>query len=67
MNNFCFLVDFITPTGPMVTMVTRYTGGLPKLLLVKIRCEKSMIEDNSCFLVLVNNNMFLSKMRPSLG
>ena len=26
LNNFCFLVNLIRHTGPMVTMVTRYTG-----------------------------------------
>ena len=55
-NNFCFLVDFIRPTGPMVTMVTRYIGGLSQVLLVKMSWEKdsnkkSMIENNFCFLV----------------
>ena len=54
--NFCFLVDFIRPTGPMVTMVTRYIGGLSQVLLVKMSWEKdsnkiSMIENNFCFLV----------------
>ena len=39
-NNFCFLVDFIRPTGPMVTMATRYTGGLSHLILVETSCEK---------------------------
>ena len=28
LTNFHFLVNFIRHTGPMVTMVTRYTGGL---------------------------------------
>ena len=55
-ENFGFLVDFISPTGPMVTMVTRYTGGLFPLLLVKMSWEKSskkktMIENNFCFLI----------------
>ena len=54
--NFCFLVDFIRPTGPMVTMVTRYIGGLSQVLLVKMSWEKdsnkkSMIESNFYFLV----------------
>ena len=39
--NFCFLVDFIRPTGSMVTMVTKYTGGLSQLLLVKMSWEKN--------------------------
>ena len=38
--NFCLLVDFIRPTGSMVTMVTRYTGGLSQLLLVEMSWEK---------------------------
>ena len=51
--NFCFLVDFIRPTGPMVTMVNRYTGGLSQLLLVEMSWEKDsrekpMIENNFC-------------------
>ena len=54
--NFCFLVDFIRPTGPMVTMVYRYTGGLSQLLLVEMSWgknsrEKPMIENNFCILV----------------
>ena len=54
--NFCFLVDFIRPTGPMVTLVTRYTGGLSQLLLVEMSWEKNskkkpMIVNNFCFLV----------------
>ena len=54
--NFCFLVDFIRPTGPMVTMVTRYTGGLSQHLLVEMSWEKNsrekpMIENNFCILV----------------
>ena len=40
-NNFCFQVNFITPTGPMVT---RYTGGLSQLLLVKMSWEKNSRE-----------------------
>ena len=48
-NNFCFLVDFIRPTGPMVNMVTSYTGGLTQLLLDKMSQEKPMIENNFCF------------------
>ena len=52
-NSFYFLVNFIRPTGPMVT---RYTGGLSQLLLVKISRgkklkEKPIIENNFCFLV----------------
>ena len=52
-NNFCYLVDFIRPTGPMVT---RYTGGLFQLLLVKMSWEKNfkekyMSENKFCFLV----------------
>lgn len=52
-NNFCLPVDFIRPTGPMVTMVNRYTGGLSQLLLVEMSWEKnsrekSMIENNFC-------------------
>ena len=40
----------------MVTMVTRYIGGLSQVLLVKMSWEKdsnkkSMIENNFCFLV----------------
>ena len=50
-NNFCFLVDFIRPTGPMVNMVTSYTGGLTQLLLDTMSQEKPMIETNFCFLV----------------
>ena len=43
-NKFCFLVDFIRPTGPMVNMVTRYTGGLSQLLLVKMSWGKNSKE-----------------------
>ena len=43
--NFCFLVDFISPTGPMATIVTRYTGGLSQLQLVKMRWEKNSQEN----------------------
>ena len=42
--NFCLLVDFIRPTGSMVTMVTRYTGGLSQLQLVEMSCEKNSKE-----------------------
>ena len=35
LTNFCFLVNFVRHTGPMVTMVTRYTGGLSQLPVVK--------------------------------
>ena len=50
---FSFLVDFIRPTGPMVTMVNRYTGGLSQLLLVEMNWEKNsrekpMLENNFC-------------------
>ena len=50
-NNFCFLVVFIRPTGPMVT---RYTGGLSHFLLVKISWgknskKKPIIANNFCF------------------
>ena len=31
LTNFRFLVNFVRHTGPMVTMVTRYTGGLSQL------------------------------------
>ena len=52
-NNFCFLVDFIRPTGHMVTMATWYAGGLSQLLLVEMSWEKNsrekpMIENNFC-------------------
>ena len=40
-NIFCFLVSFITPTGPMAT---RYTGGLSQLLLVKMSWGKKLRE-----------------------
>ena len=43
-NNFCFPVDLIRPTGPMVTMITRYTGGLSQLLLVVMSWEKNSKE-----------------------
>ena len=36
MTNFHFLVNFIRHTGPMVTMVTRYTGSLSQLPVVKM-------------------------------
>ena len=39
-KNFCFLVDFIRPTGPMVSMVTRYTGGLSQFLMVEMSWKK---------------------------
>ena len=42
--NFYFLVDLIRPTGSMVTMVTRYTGGLSQLQLVEMSWEKSSRE-----------------------
>ena len=42
--NFCLLVDFVRPTGSMVTMVTRYTGGLSQLLLVKMSWGKNSKE-----------------------
>ena len=42
--NFCFLVDFIRPTGSMVTMVTKYTGGLSQLLLVEMSWEENSKE-----------------------
>ena len=42
--NFCFLVDFIRTTGSMVTMVTRYMGGLSQLLLVEMSWEKNSKE-----------------------
>ena len=50
-NNFCFLVDFIRPTGPMVT---RYTGESSQLLLGNMSWEnnskeKPMIMNNFCF------------------
>ena len=52
-NNFCFPVDLIRPTGPMVT---RYTSGLSQLLIVKMSWgknskEKPLIKNNFCFLV----------------
>ena len=52
-NNFCSLVAFIRPTGPMVTMATRFTGGLSQLLLVEMSWEKNsrekpMVENNFC-------------------
>ena len=55
-KNFCFPVDLIRPTGPMVTMVTRYTSGLSQLLIVKMSWgknskEKPLIKNNFCFLV----------------
>ena len=55
-NNFCFLVDFIRLTGPMVTLVTRYTGVLSQLLLVEISwgknsTKKPMNANNFSFLV----------------
>ena len=55
-KNFHFLVVFIRPSGPMVTMATRYTGGLSQLLLVETSrekkfMEKPMIEINYCMLV----------------
>ena len=55
-NNFCFLVDFIRPTGHMVTMATRYAGLICQLLLVEMSWEKNfrekpMIENNFCILL----------------
>ena len=40
-NIFCFLVNFVRHTGPMVTMVTRYTGGLSQFPVVKKSWEKN--------------------------
>ena len=56
-NKFYFLVNFIRPTGPMITMVTRYTGGLFQLLLVKMSWEKNSMEK----LMIENNYHFLPK------
>ena len=42
LTNFCFLVNFIRPTGPMVTRVTRvtrHTGGLSQLPVVEMSCR----------------------------
>ena len=41
LTNFRFLVNFIRHTGPMVTMVTRYTGGLSQLQVVEMKWEKN--------------------------
>ena len=38
--NFCFLVNFIRHTGPMVTMVARCTGSLSQLPLVEMSWRK---------------------------
>ena len=43
-KNSCFLADFIRPTGPMVTIITRHTGGLSQLLLVEMSWEKNFME-----------------------
>ena len=56
-NKFYFLVNFIRRTGPMITMVTRYTGGLFQLLLVKMSWEKNSMEK----LMIENNYHFLPK------
>ena len=47
LTNFCFLVNFIRHTGPMVTMVTRCTGSLSQLPVVKISWVKK-IKKNNC-------------------
>ena len=41
LTNFCFLVNFVRHTGPMVTMVTKYTGGLSQLTVVEMSWEKN--------------------------
>ena len=57
LTNFCFLVNFVRHTGPMVTMVTRYTGGLSQLPVVKMKqiSEKNYErrEDNILVLILI--------------
>ena len=50
-KNFHFLVVFIRPSGPMVTIDTRYACGLSQLLVVEISWKKNsreipMIESN---------------------
>ena len=40
LSNFYFLVNFIRHSGPMVTMVTRCTGSLSQLPVVKMSCRK---------------------------
>ena len=41
LTNFCFLVNFIRHTGPMVTMVTRCTGSLSQLPVVEMSWGKN--------------------------
>ena len=40
-NKFCFLVNFIRPTGPMVTLVTRQKGRLSQVLMVEMSGGKT--------------------------
>ena len=47
--NFCFLVNFVRPTGPMVNMVTRHTGGLSQLPVVEMSLEKKNKRKNLVF------------------
>ena len=42
LTNFSFLVNSIRHTGPMVTMVTRCTGSLSQLPVVKMSWEKNL-------------------------
>ena len=56
-NNFCFLVDIIRPTGPMVT---RYTGGLSQLPEVKMSCGKKSKKKTS---VLTNFHFLVNSIR----
>ena len=46
--NFCFLVNLIIHTGPMVTMVTRYTGSLSALPVVEMSWGKKILEKTKC-------------------
>ena len=57
LTNFHFLVNFVRHTGPMVTMVTRYTGGLSQLPVVKMSWGKNSKKKPSVltnFLFLIN-------------
>ena len=55
LTNFHFLVNFIRHTGPMVTMVTRYTGGLSISKWAGEKKSKNSVLINFHFLVKVTS------------